>query len=174
LVEHRSVASKVDTKVSNVRFVVADLLPMRKPPVGSLGHALQRARFTLGLSQKELAKKLGLRRGYTVPRWEGEYQAPSAAVREGLAAILGTAPAPHGTNALRALGMAPSAADAASRGASLSVAMAASISRHADAIDASPKRVREAIREALDIAERHGATVREARLALGDEPAKTK
>lgn len=148
---------------------------MRKPPEGSLGHYLQRARVTLGLTQRELARKVRLRRGYTVSRWEGGFQAPAAAVRDQLAAVLGAAPAPHGENAVRALGAKGAAASVATAGsAALASEVAALVVRQADAIDASPKRVRAAFRELFDLADRHGAPIHALRAALGDEAPKSK
>jgi transcriptional regulator with XRE-family HTH domain len=145
---------------------------MRTPPAGSLAHFLQRARITLGLTQGQLAKKVGLRRGYTVSRWEGGLQAPTAGVRNNLLAILGGAPAPHGSNLVRALGAKGATGAGAFGNAALATELAAMVNRHADAIDASPKRVRAAFRDLFDLAERHGAPIHELRAALGEEATK--
>jgi transcriptional regulator with XRE-family HTH domain len=126
---------------------------MRNAPVGTLGHAIQRARFTLGMTQRDLAKKLGLRRGYTVSRWEGGRHAPMKSLHKRVAALLGVAPAPHGANVLRALGL-----ERTSEVASLRTALAEAVNRHADLLDAGPKRIRAAVREALEVAERHGVS----------------
>jgi transcriptional regulator with XRE-family HTH domain len=116
------------------------------------------------MTQRDLAKKLGLRRGYSVSRWEGGRHAPMKALHKRLAALLGAAPAPHGANVLRALGV-----ETSSEVATLKTALAEAVNHHADLLDAGPKRVRAAVLEALEVAERHGASVREARLALADE-----